>query len=206
MLNAHGNDYIGKVAENLRIALLVGSEAAMENLARQSLQKDVSRFQRAKDLLSDCLLPTQVQGINQMTKLIESEDKETLENLETVLNVFTDCINHADSYVYLAAINGLVALGRSRLNDVLPLLCKEFGSWEVAHPPEARAKVGEAITKLSSLSGDILVKYREDLLAAFLSAAKDDNELVRSSSLSGLATVCQLLRYSLGASVHEVDI
>lgn len=54
------------------------------------------------------------------------------------------------------------------------------------------------------VAGDILPKYRDILLAAILTGAKDATPEVRASSLSNLGEVCKLLRFSLGSNVHEV--
>ena len=48
-------------------------------------------------------------------------------------------------------------------------------------------------------------KYRNILLPAFLTGAKDKASLIRASSLSNLAELCKLLRFSLGSIIHEVS-
>lgn len=50
------------------------------------------------------------------------------------------------------------------------------------------------------------MKYRDILLSAILNGAKDQNELVRASSLSNLGELCRLLRFSLGGVLHEVSL
>lgn len=47
-------------------------------------------------------------------------------------------------------------------------------------------------------------KYKSLLLNAFLVGAKDDDHLIRASSLSNLAEVCRILGYKLGSIVSEV--
>jgi len=46
--------------------------------------------------------------------------------------------------------------------------------------------------------------HKNRLLNAFLAGVKDDDNLVRVSSLSNLADVCRLLRYNLGSVVAEI--
>ena len=52
--------------------------------------------------------------------------------------------------------------------------------------------------------GDMAPKYRNILLAAMLSGARDKDVAVRASSMSNLAELCKLLRYTLGPVIHEV--
>lgn len=49
-------------------------------------------------------------------------------------------------------------------------------------------------------------KYKDILLNTFLSGAKDEDHLIRASSLSNLAEVCEVLGYKLGTIVTEVII
>ena len=48
-------------------------------------------------------------------------------------------------------------------------------------------------------------KYRDILVRAFLYVAKDPDHHIRASSLSNLAEVCALLRYSLGNNIQQVN-
>lgn len=46
--------------------------------------------------------------------------------------------------------------------------------------------------------------YKNRLLNTFLAGVRDDDHLVRASSLSNLADVCRLLHYNLGSIVAEI--
>lgn len=48
------------------------------------------------------------------------------------------------------------------------------------------------------------VKYKALLLNTLLSGTKDDDHLIRASSLSSLGEVCRVLNYKLGTIVTEV--
>lgn len=52
--------------------------------------------------------------------------------------------------------------------------------------------------------GDMAPKYKTLLLNAFLAGTKDDDHLIRASSLSNLGEVCRVLGYKLGSIVNEV--
>lgn len=47
-------------------------------------------------------------------------------------------------------------------------------------------------------------KYKSSLLNAFLLGSKDEDHLVRASSLSNLGEICRVLGYKLGTIVSEV--
>jgi hypothetical protein len=52
--------------------------------------------------------------------------------------------------------------------------------------------------------GDTLPAHKDLFLPCLLQNSRDANELVRASSLSALGSVCELLRWSLHGSLHEV--
>lgn len=187
-----------------------------------------SLFRNAMKELLDPLLPVRAHALRQLTSLVQTKDLEAISNSEKLLLIFRQQLEHSDSYVYLAAINGLVALGDKFPDQVVDTLCREFAlfygspanntefkSMGLIKPvvsgqvkPELtvaiRLKLGEAIVKLSEALGDMIPHYRGPLLSALLSSVKDSDELVRASSLSNLAAVCKQLRFGLGTVVHEV--
>ena len=71
-------------------------------------------------------------------------------------------------------------------------------------PPEIRLKVGEALLKVVRLIGPLVPKYKRTLLHSFLRGTRDEDPFVRTSCLQNLGELCGLLRYSLGAVIHEV--
>lgn len=187
-----------------------------------------SPFSDAMKELLDPLLPVRAHALRQLTSLVQSRHPEATSNSEKLLLIFRKQLEHSDSYIYLAAINGLVALGDKYPDQVVDILCREFalfygnpaeknecktkGLMKPAMPlgvkPELtadlRMKLGEALVKLSEALGEMLPHYREPLLSALLCSVKDCDELVRASSLSNLGTVCKQLQFAFGAVVHEV--
>ena len=185
-------------------------------------------FRNAMEELLDPLLPVRAHALRQLTSLIQSKDPEAISHSQKLLLIFRQQLEHSDSYIYLAAINGLVALGDKFPDQVVDTLCREFAlfygsqtndveckSMGLTKPvvpaqvkPELtldlRLKLGEAIVKLSEALGDMLPHYRGPLLSALMSSVKDSDELVRASSLSNLAIVCKQLRFGIGTVLHEV--
>lgn len=50
------------------------------------------------------------------------------------------------------------------------------------------------------------VKYKSVLLNTFLVGTRDDDHLIRASSLSNLGEVCKVLGYKLGTIITEVRL
>ena len=52
----------------------------------------------------------------------------------------------------------------------------------------------------------MIPRYRDTLLNAFLVGTRDPDAFLRASSLSNIAEICKLLKYSLGPIIHEVRL
>ena len=62
-----------------------------------------------KELL-DPLIPVRGHALISLRRLIEQKDPETLEMQDILVQIFHENLDHPDSYIYLAAIQGLAAL------------------------------------------------------------------------------------------------
>lgn len=159
----------------------------------------------------DPLLPVRGHALVQLTKLLQNRDSETLVKKEAVLCLFKENLNHSDSYIYLAAINGMVAFAGVQPDIAVSSLAKEYVAISSAgedgtRNPELRMKVGEILVKLVRELGDVAPKYKNDLLNAFLVGAKDTDHLMRASSLSNLGEICQILGFRIGSILRELLI
>ena len=100
-----------------------------------------SSYEEALRNLDNPLVPMKGYALVTLTKLVESKDEETLSNSPALLQIFTDSLSHSDSYVYLAAINGLVALALSKQSVselVLTTICQEYASLDGRPNPKGR--------------------------------------------------------------------
>jgi hypothetical protein len=116
--------------------------------------------------------------------------------------LFEAQLEHSDSYLYLSAINGLVAMGDVYPNQTVPVLTRKFTN--PALRVEHRLKFGEALIKVAKQCGEMLPTHRHLFIPAILTAVRDPNEVIRTSSLVNLGTLCELLRFSLYGVLHEV--
>lgn len=119
-----------------------------------------------------------------------------------LLGLFEAQLEHSDSYLYLSAINGLVALGDVYPTRTVPLLTRKFASATVR--VEHRLKFAEALLKVARGCGEMLPAHRGLFLPAVLGATRDPTEVIRTSALATLGTLCELLRFSLQGVLHEI--
>lgn len=184
---------------------------------RKSKGKDSekSKYESALFDISDPFVPVQGHGLISLAKLVEEKDEETLNNLDKVRLLFQSNLEDTDTYIYLSAINGLVACASHKPDLVLDALVREFnlaserkmettegGNQEDA-TMQLRTKVGEALVQITKQLGDFTPQYKNVLLNAFFSVANDPDPLVRASGLSNLGEVVKNLRFSLGGVEGE---
>lgn len=62
----------------------------------------------------------------QLALLIRQRDPKAVQATDTLLKIFLEQLTHDDSYIYLAAIQGLVSLADVRADMVIPQLAYEF--------------------------------------------------------------------------------
>ena len=176
----------------------------------------------------DPMLPIRANGIQQLSKLIYKRNTETLNRTDELMQLFKENLLSEDSYLYLAAINGMAALAFVRPEQVFHDISAQFAkitqqtsrplveeitpnqSGESQSPParfstvEFRMKLGEILIHAARESGELFPHYGEVVLRAILSGVRDKEPMVRASTLSNLAESCLLLGYSLSKCVEEV--
>ncbi len=100
--------------------------------------------------LSDPLIPVRGHSLLQLSRLIEARNPKALSNIEKLLNIFMDNLCHDDTYIYLAAVQGLVSLSQFKHEVVVPHLAKEFAMFGNEADKDAKQKgkyvKGEALS------------------------------------------------------------
>ena len=87
--------------------------------------KDID-FDTAFQQLCDPLLPVRGHALMRLAVLLRSRDPKAVGKVETLVRTFQDSLVHEDTYIYLAAVEGLVAAADVRPDDVMPRLAQEF--------------------------------------------------------------------------------
>ncbi|XP_008553458.1 transport and Golgi organization protein 6 homolog [Microplitis demolitor] len=196
-------DLIGQVSKLIRMK---GKAPRYRDLNVDNKLDD--NFDKALQDLADPLLPVRAHGLITLTKLIETSDSRALDKKDLVLCLFKENLKDEDSFVYLTAVNGLCAMALKFPNQVIEVLVQEFvdmptrGKGEIA--PENRAKLGEILVKTTRLLGDMAPAYKSLLINGFLSGVRDQDSMVRASSLSCLGELCKVLGFKLGNAITEV--
>uniref|UniRef100_H9G717 Transport and golgi organization 6 homolog n=1 Tax=Anolis carolinensis TaxID=28377 RepID=H9G717_ANOCA len=199
-----------KPESDIAASRLLPPPKATENRSASPKDTPCSAVDFQELLLSayDPDIPTRAATLRTLSRLIKQRDPEALKTQETLLKVFTENLEHEDSFVYLSAIQGMALLSDAFPDRVLPCLLAQYGSPQPGAPKaatvETRMKVGEALMRVTRRLGDMVFLHREDLIHAFLRGAKDPEAALRASSLSNLGELCQILRFQLGLVVHEV--
>ena len=124
------------------------------------------------------------------------------DNVPAILAVFAAHLEHPDSYQYLAAVQGLIALGDAFPQEVVPLIAQEFGDSKIG--ADTRLKIGEALMKVAEHCGEALPHHAGMFLPALLAGTKDADPTIRASSLSSLGSMCQLLRFAVHSFLQEL--
>ncbi|KAK6982529.1 transport and Golgi organization protein 6 [Biomphalaria glabrata] len=166
-----------------------------------------TKVQQALQDLCDPLLPVRGHGLISLSRLVEDRDPEALNKSKLLLRVFQENLTHNDSYIYLAAVNGLASLSDLDPKMVIACLTTEFKTQCLASSVssiQTVLKVGEAVVKATRRLGELTPHYRDVLLTAMLIGCRHGDSLVRASSLSGMAEICKLLRYAVGPVLHEI--
>lgn len=97
--------------------------------------------------LCDPEIPVRGHGLLRLTHLIQNKDSSALSRLETLVKIFEENLQHQDSYLYLASVNGLAALTDRYPDVVVPRLAKEFAETGPQKSAELRMKLGESLVK-----------------------------------------------------------
>ena len=111
-----------------------------------------SPLQRAFEELLDPLVPVRGHALISLRRLVEERDEETLGRRDTLLQIFKENLDHDDTYIYLAAMQGLAALADHAPQQVVPTLVHEYANLgtqakQHMHKAEFRMKLGEVIMK-----------------------------------------------------------
>jgi len=87
-------------------------------------------YQRALEDLLDPLLPTRGHALRQLSKLLKLKNQYALQNERKLFEIFEKNLRHEDTYIYLAAVDGLLSLVDAHHKTVMPLLCRRFVEME----------------------------------------------------------------------------
>ena len=113
-------------------------------------------FAKAMNELLDPLIPVRGHALITLRKLIDHNHQSVKGKHNMLLEIFTENLKHDDTYIYLNAVQGLIALGDHCSDDILPCLIEIYATQAgkgTGVTSELRMKVGEVLMRVARNSG-----------------------------------------------------
>ncbi|EFA77562.1 hypothetical protein PPL_12165 [Heterostelium album PN500] len=210
-LMSYPNEIISTMASQLKTIITAKQPIWLDNNNNNNNNDNGNNVEdvksKLKEILEDLshpLLPIRAHGLIELRKLVlQSKQSELIhKNLENIIEIFKTQINDDDTFIYSCAINGLTALGDIYPVKIIPILTAQFNNQ--SYKEERRMKIGESLVQISQRCGDVLPHYAGQLFHCFFLGCNDHSVGVRASSLSNLATLSELLKYSIDSYLVEL--
>ncbi|XP_025420245.1 uncharacterized protein LOC112690445 isoform X2 [Sipha flava] len=206
------SDYLPKLSENIDDTvlkdMLLEICQKIKRIKNSCIKEPISDQRTIDDVLNDTrdpLLPCRAHALMELKKMIESGDETVLAKKSIILIVIQENLKNVDSYIYLSAIFTLSSLCSYYPDDIMPILCEVYVNPTICHhSSETRLKIGEVLMKTVKFLNETIPWHKNRLINTFMAGVRDEDHLLRASSLSNLADVCRLLRYKLGSIVAEI--
>ncbi|CAM9547766.1 unnamed protein product [Chrysoparadoxa australica] len=211
-------------SQNYQADAVQSAAVAREQEAREELElpqlvlHNISRSQA--DLASEAP-PLRARGVVTLTKTVRKVAAGgrlragNVDALAPLMETFLSMLSDDESYVYLAAVQGLTVMAEGAPSYAIPALVQCFiASDEVKADQltmQQRIKLGEALVLTARRCGEATPKYAHHFVAAFVKGARErvaaedrEGALFRASCLSNLAEVCRQLHWSIRS--YAVDV
>ena len=88
--------------------------------------KSEACYKQALDDVIDPLLPTRGHALKQLSKMLRYRNPWAVGDQHKLFEIFEVNLKHDDTYLYLAAVDGLMSLVDVHHETVVPLLCRRF--------------------------------------------------------------------------------
>ncbi|KAG6900951.1 hypothetical protein C0993_004388 [Termitomyces sp. T159_Od127] len=161
-------------------------------------------YQKALKLLQDPILPVRAHGLLLLRQLVTpsvptSNDPKLNDDalVPAIMSIFLQSIQDDDSYVFLNAVQGLVAMVDRFGKEVLKALVKEYtdgldglkASILTQRDLDTRTRVGEALASVIKKCGEALSLYVDIIVPPLLQLLRSRHSptVLRASSLSLLS-------------------
>jgi len=200
-LGGHEDSEVSTIAQQLHVKISA-RDSSWFNESEDIESEDNKTLDSILKELQDPLLPIRAGGLINLRRFVLKKSLLVDCNSDKIISIFETQLNDEDTYVYGAAINGLGAVGDLYPDKVFPILEMNFLNEEITE--NNRLKTGEALVKISQRCGETLSFHASHLVDTFLKGCKSDVIGVRASSLSNLATICELINFAVHPYVVEI--
>jgi hypothetical protein len=183
-----------------RVCALIHSRSWAESPPEQTELAHEYSLREILQEIRDPLLPVRAHGLLRLRRLVLRRDEQALRNLDKIFALFETQSHDPEAFVFLAAVQGLAALADLYPAQVVPRLTG-LGARE---SEEQRLRLAETLVLVAERCGELLSHHIDLFLPYFLQQLASESPTLRASALSGLGTLCELLRYSLGRFLPAV--
>ncbi|KAG8934490.1 hypothetical protein FRC02_009837 [Tulasnella sp. 418] len=212
-LSLHQADAVRPLAREARLVLTARKASTSASGASASTQQDdpqasiQAKYQQGLKLLQDPLLPVRAHGLVILREIVLSlrsgKTPTTTSTLDqalvpSILSIFLQMVQEDDSFIFLNAVQGLVAmvdvLGREILKGLVDVYTGGAAEGSLAYSLEKaeldkRVRVGEALGQSIRKCGDALPSYANMIIPPIFRMVRSTHlpTSLRSSALSLLA-------------------
>lgn len=177
VLSRHPRPEIAELASDARVKILVrgGSQAPLSttdaNTRRDSGRSFDDVLSDAQADLASSLVPLRARGVVTLTKLVRSSQQQRRDptwtpRVQRLVRLFLTHLDDPESYVFLAAVQGLATLADAHADIAIPLLVSALR--DKNQPLERRIKLSEALLFSAKRCGETLPTYAKVFVYAYL--------------------------------------
>lgn len=172
-LSHHPKPDIAELGSEAR-ARILSRDAESEKSTRSQKQESFAQvLKQAEEDLSSALVPLRARGVVTLTKLVRASqlyrgEREWTPRIELLIKIFLRHIEDAESYVFLAAVQGLSVLADIHPDVAIPLLVAALQDQKRQYTLETRIKLSEALLFAAKRCGETLPKYGKVFVYAYL--------------------------------------
>ncbi|CAI5739735.1 unnamed protein product [Peronospora destructor] len=181
-LSRHPRPEAAELASNARAQILSrgaakSSDANITGAGKQSFEEVL---QKAEQDLSSELVPLRARGIVTLTRLVRQShshvcDAEWIPRVHILARAFLLHLQDSESYVFLAAVQGLASLADTHPDVAIPALVKALG--DLNNSLESRIKLSEALLFSAKRCGETLPKYGKLFVYAYLDCIRPSSSM-----------------------------
>ncbi|KAG1686519.1 hypothetical protein DVH05_006485 [Phytophthora capsici] len=177
VLSRYDRPEVAELASSARAQILSrgATEAANANTTQPGKRSFEEVLREAEQDLASQLVPLRARGVVTLTKLVRqsrshANDADWTARVHALAGVFLLQLHDSESYVFLAAVQGLAALADVHPDVAIPVLVKALR--DQTNSLESRIKLSEALLFSAKRCGETLPKYGKLFVYAYLDAIR----------------------------------
>uniref|UniRef100_A0A0K0EDX0 RNA polymerase II assembly factor Rtp1 C-terminal domain-containing protein n=1 Tax=Strongyloides stercoralis TaxID=6248 RepID=A0A0K0EDX0_STRER len=187
--------FTGIKEDNIKINKYLSSEQ------NTCVKKKKDLFEECLEDLKDELEAVRGHGLIVIAREIRKKNLQFLkqDRLQLLFNIVPDYVKDHESYVFLSGISVLSEIAYLQPDPYLFNLVDMFVNYPDKNNIEFRGKLGEAIAKVCKLLGCLAPVYFDRIFNVLLKNFKNEDEIIKASSLNALADLiyaCKGTKYN----------